>query len=134
MYTIIAAIATALAMIVVTNFLSKHIPVRLWGATILCSIAFIYVGFSLKGNPAAIAGMEILVALAFSSMALVGFTVNTQLLGVGIILHGVWDVMHHGSWLLKTDVPEYWPMYCMIVDVIYGVYFLLVSKKLDMSA
>jgi hypothetical protein len=129
MYPVIAAIATAIIMIVIAVVLAKVFSIRLMAATILCSIAFIYVGFSLKGNPLESILLEVFVAMGFYFLALHGYQKNIALLGYGIIAHGVWDMLHHGSWLIKTDIPAYWPLYCSIADFIYGAYIVIVAKR-----
>jgi hypothetical protein len=129
MYPVIAAIATAIIMIIIAVVLSRVFSIRLMAATILCSIAFIYVGFSLKGNPLESILLEVFVAMGFYFLALRGYIKNMALLGYGIIAHGIWDMLHHGSWLIKTDIPAYWPLYCSVVDFIYGAYIVVVSKR-----
>src|SRR5215210_6055584 len=99
MIQLLSAITTALIVIIFTRLLSKHFSAKLAAATILCSIAFIYVGFSLKGNTIGL-----------------------------IVLHGVWDILHHNASLVKTDIPDYWPVYCLITDIICGVYFFIVFR------
>jgi len=73
--------------------------------------------------------LEVAVALAFFFMALIGFVRNNSLIAIGIILHGVWDIFHHDAHLISTDIPDYWPSFCLIIDIIDGIYFLIVFKK-----
>lgn len=134
MYQVIAAIVTALVMIWLTVSLSKVFSPPLMAAAILCSIAFIYVGFSLKDNPPVMIALEVTAALGFYFLALVGYIKNVRLLGYGIILHGVWDILHHGSIIVTTDIAEFWPVYCLIVDLIYGVYLLMFSKEFKIAS
>jgi membrane protease YdiL (CAAX protease family) len=95
----------------------------------LCSIAFIYVGFSLKENPVSSIILEVAVALIFYFIAVFGYSRNNSLIAYGIILHGIWDILHHKQSLIKTDIPNYWPLYCLIADFILGGYFLFVFNK-----
>ncbi|MCW3106041.1 MAG: hypothetical protein JWQ09_547 [Segetibacter sp.] len=125
MIQLLSAIATALFVILFTILLSKHFSARLVAATILCSIAFIYVGFSLKGNPASSIVLEALVAVVFYLIAVIGYSKNNSLIAYGIVLHGIWDILHHKASFVKTDIPDYWPMYCLLVDFLLGVYFFL---------
>jgi len=128
MIQILSAIATACIIITFTILLSKHFSARLIAATVLCSIAFIYVGFSLKNNTASSIILEVLVAIAFYIIAIIGYSKYNLLLAYGIVLHGIWDIAHHNALLIKTDIPLYWPAYCLVTDVILGIYFFVVFK------
>jgi len=125
----ISGIVTALAIIIVTRLLSKYFTVKLMATTILVAIAFIYVGFSLKDNPQSLVVLEVLVALLFYFAAVIGYTRNGFAIAYGIILHGVWDISHHNGFLVGTHIPAYWPSFCLVVDIIDGLYFLIVFKR-----
>src|SRR6476469_10041790 len=112
MIQLLPAIAITLFVILFTRLLSKHLSSSFAAATSLCSIAFIYVGFSLKGNPASSIVLEILVAIAFYLIAAIGYSKNNYLIAYGIILHGIWDILHHRAAFVKTDVPGYYPLFC----------------------
>ena len=129
MTQILSAIATALALIILNMLLSKHFSAKLIAATILCSIAFIYVGFSLKGNTVSSIMLEVLVAVVFYFIAIIGYCRHNSLIAYGIVLHGLWDIFHHNALLIKTDIPPYWPVYCLVTDVIIGFYFFIVFKR-----
>ena len=128
MIQLLSAITTALIVIIFTVLLSKHFSAKLVAATILCSIAFIYVGFSLKGNTIGLIVMEVLIAVVFYLIAVIGYSKNNYLIAYGIVLHGIWDTLHHNASLVKTDIPGYWPLYCLITDIICGVYFFIVFR------
>ena len=135
MIQIISGIATALVIIFFTALLSKQFSTKLIATTTLCSIAFIYVGFSLKDNPVSSIILEVLVALVFYCIAVIGYAKQNFLIAFGIILHGIWDILHHDALIVKTDIPGYWPLYCLIVDVLLGIYFFIVfrSQKLSLN-
>jgi len=128
MAQILSAAATAVVLIILNILLSKHFSAPLIAATILCSIAFIYVGFSLKGNTISSIVVEVLVAVVFYFIALIGYSKYNYLIAYGIVLHGIWDIFHHHALLIKTDIPSYWPVYCLVTDIITGIYFFLVFK------
>jgi hypothetical protein len=128
MSQILSAIATAVALIILNILLSKYFSARLIAATILCSIAFIYVGFSLKGNTVSSIVLEVLVAVVFYFIALIGYSRYNYLIAYGIVLHGIWDIFHHNALLIKTDIPSYWPVYCLVTDILTGFYFFIVFK------
>jgi len=126
--TISGAIVGVL-IIFISQALSKHFTSKLVAVTILVAIAFIYVGFSLKDNPVELIILEVLVALILYFMAIVGYKRNNSLIAIGIILHGIWDIIHHNAFLINTDVPAYWPSFCMTIDIIDGIYFLVIFQK-----
>jgi len=125
----ISGIITAIAIIFISQLLSKYFTTKFFAATILVAIAFIYVGYSLKGNNVSFIILECVVALIFYFLAMIGYTKNNLLIACGIILHGLWDISHHNGAFVKTDVPGYWPSFCLVVDIIDGIYFLFVFKK-----
>ncbi|GAA4734955.1 hypothetical protein GCM10023229_11730 [Flavisolibacter ginsenosidimutans] len=108
--------------------LSRYFTVKLIAATNLVAIAFIYVGFSLKGNPVNLIILEVGVALILYFLAIVGYTRNVLLIAYGILLHGLWDVVHHKGVPIQTGVPGYWPTFCFVVDVVDGLFFLFLFK------
>ena len=107
----ISGIITALAIIILTRLLSKYFSAKLMATTILVAIAFIYVGFSLKDNPLSLVVLEVLIALLFYFVAIIGYTRNGFAIAYGIILHGVWDICHHNGFLVGTHIPGYWPSF-----------------------
>src|SRR5215210_3354761 len=124
MIEIIWGIVTAILIIVLVRLLSKYFTAKLFAATILVAIAFIYVGFSLKENPVSLIILEIGVALVLYFLAIIGYTKNSLLIAFGIILHGIWDIFHHKALFVETNIPGYWPSFCFTVDIIDGLYFL----------
>lgn len=129
----LSAVATALATILITVLFKKHIAAPLIAAALLCSIAFIYVGFSLKDNTASSIILEVLVAVTFFCMAIFGYAKHHSLIAYGIVLHGVWDIAHHSALLIKTDIPHYWPVYCLVTDIITGIYYFIIFQKTKKS-
>ncbi len=120
----ITGIVVAVGLIFLTMALNKYFTTKLIAAAILIAIAFIYVGFALKDNTIPFMILEISIAIVFFFLAIIGYSYRASLLGYGIILHGIWDVLHHNSWFLNTDVPVYWPLFCLTIDLIYGIYIL----------
>ena len=125
----ISGIVVAVVIIILYRMLSKYFTAKLFAASILVAIAFIYVGFSLKDNPVSFIILEIGFALVLYFMAIIGYTRNSLLIAYGIVLHGLWDIFHHNGFLIGTDVPYYWPSFCFTIDIIDGLYFLIIFKK-----
>jgi len=130
MIGIISGVVIAVGMIFLTVVLKKYFTTKLIAAAILVAIAFIYVGFALKDNSIPFILLEISMAIIFFFLAIVGYTKRNALLGYGIILHGLWDILHHNGWFISTDIPVYWPVFCLIIDFIYGVYLVYIFRKL----
>jgi hypothetical protein len=128
MAQILSAVATAVVTIMLNSLLSKRFSSPLIAATILCSIAFIYVDFSLKGNTVSSIVLEVLAAVVFYFIALIGYSRYNYWIAYGIVLHGIWDIFHYHALLIKTDIPSYWPVYCLVTDILTGVYFFMVFK------
>ena len=129
MIEIISGVVAAIVIIIVSQTLSKYFTSKLFAAMVLVAIAFIYVGFSLKDNPTNLIVLEIGIALLLFFIAIIGYIRYDFLIAYGIIFHGLWDLAHHNGLLISTDVPLYWPVFCSIIDVIIGVYFLVIFKK-----
>lgn len=125
----VTGIIIGVSVIVVSRILSRFFTTKLIAATILVAIAFIYVGFSLKDNPVGLIILEVFVALVFYLMAIIGFTRNSPILAYGILLHGVWDILHHTGIAFGASIPTYYPTFCVIVDIIDGLYFLYIFNK-----
>jgi len=129
MTEIISGIAAAVVIIIITEVFAKRFTIRLIAATVLVAIAFIYVGFSLQGNPVEWIIPEIAFALVLYFLAMIGYKGNHSLIAYGIIAHGLWDIAHHNGWLMGTQVPDYWPSFCFVIDIIDGIYFLVVFRR-----
>ena len=129
MIEIISGIVTAVVIIILAQVLSRYFTIKLFATSVLVAIAFIYVGFSLKGNTVSSIFLESGVAIAFYFLALIGYTRNSLLLAYGIMLHSIWDIFHHNGLLIGTDIPVYWPSFCFIIDIIDGLYFLVIFKR-----
>ncbi len=126
----ISGLIVAVAIIILSLILKKYFTTKLIAATILVAIAFIYVGFALKDNAVPSIILEIAVALIFYFLALIGYSGKSSLLAYGIILHGIWDLFHHKTWIVGTAIPFYWPPFCFAIDIVYGLYLLYIFKKL----
>lgn len=121
-------LVTALSLPCLVPFLRRYISMKLLAATILVAIAFIYVGFALKENSVSGIIVEVIAALAFYFMAVIGYSRKPQLIALGILLHGLWDITHHIISGLNAN-PDYWPVYCLTIDILWSIYFYYILKK-----
>ena len=129
MNTLPVIIGAALAVILasfarLTNFDRD----RSYYAVVLIVIATYYVLFACIANEAIVA--EIFVASIFSILAILGGLRWQILLGIGICLHGVFDLMH-GYIINNPGVPIWWPAFCTSIDIVLGLWviFLVVTKR-----
>ena len=91
----------------------------------LAAIATIYMGFGLADGRLLIAILELSVATAFVVLALLGLWLAPAFVAAGLMLHGVWDLLHrpHG---VTTKLPSWYPPFCAAFDFVFaGVFFIL---------
>lgn len=98
--------------------------------TALIVIASYYCLFAVVGGSNTALVNESIVAAVFVVIAAVGFRTNLWLVTAGIVGHGVMDIFHH-LFIENPGLPPYWPMFCMSIDIVLGVYmaWLLWSKR-----
>lgn len=121
-------IVAALPIFFLAPLFKKYFSVKLLAATILIAIAFIYVGFALKEDSVCDIIIEVIAALVFYFIAVIGYTKKPQLIAFGILLHGLWDLTHHLISGLNAN-PDYWPIFCLTIDVIWSIYFYFLFKN-----
>lgn len=93
-------------------------------AILLSIIASIYIGFALSDGREREIGLEIGAASVFILFAVGGLWLNPYLWPLGLILHALWDFMHHDSGV-QTKVPQWYPPICVVVDVLLAVFLLV---------
>ncbi|RYE38026.1 MAG: hypothetical protein EOP48_27735 [Sphingobacteriales bacterium] len=121
-------IVAALPLFLLVPLFKRYFSAKLLAATILVAIAFIYVGFALKENLVGDIIIEVTAALVFYFIAIIGYSKHPKLIAVGILLHGLWDLTHHIISGLNAN-PDYWPIFCLTIDVIWSIYFYFIFKK-----
>jgi hypothetical protein len=89
---------------------------RAFYPTVLVVIAWYYVLFAVMGGSTRALVVESLVMIAFTALAVAGFKRNVWLAVGGIAAHGVFDFFH-GSIVNNPGVPEWWPAFCMTIDI-----------------
>jgi hypothetical protein len=103
---------------------------RSFFATAAIVIATYYVLFAVQGASARTLGIEIIVSIVFSAMAVLGFKTNLWFTAVATAGHGVFDFLHH-SFIDNPGVPPWWPGFCGAFDVLFGSFLavLLVTRS-----
>ena len=95
----------------------------------LVVMAIIYVGFALYGGPRKNIALEIGVASIFVVLALLGQWVFPAAIGIGLVLHGIWDILHNPR-MVETSVPRWYPPACAIYDFTMAFFFFTVAKEI----
>lgn len=104
---------------------------RSFYATVLIVIASYYILFSFISFEAIF--IEIAVASVFTIIAVIGVLRWPLLLGIGILLHGFFDLTHN-HYISNSGVPTWWPAFCAGVDIVLGVwviYLIQIKKYLE---
>ncbi|MFC0589313.1 hypothetical protein ACFFF7_07800 [Novosphingobium aquiterrae] len=88
--------------------------------TVLIVIASYYVLFAVMAGDRAALVPQLGVALVFATLAVIAGRHAPRLVGIGIALHGLYDLAFH---LLGGGggVPEWWPPFCGAIDIVLGL-------------
>ncbi|MEF8792637.1 DUF6010 family protein [Thiohalorhabdus sp.] len=99
----------------VLAFLTEEVA-RAAAANLLTLIAAIYLGFGLaSGKPEKVL-VQGLGAGAFFALAVLGLWLSTWWIVAGLVLHGLWDLGHHGREGAVREIPEAYPLFCAFFD------------------
>ncbi|MBX3379000.1 MAG: hypothetical protein KF805_02810 [Phycisphaeraceae bacterium] len=117
-----AAIVLAVVSCVVHAVLAPELA-RAIAAVLLGGLGGVYLGGALHGG-----GWPSIVVAAVAAVICVGLGAAglrgpEWLLAVGFLLHAVWDWVHHA--LERRWVGPWWPPFCAVFDLIFGVYLLV---------
>jgi uncharacterized membrane protein len=96
---------------------------------LLIVIAFYYVLFAFQANKTYEIIFEVIIALLFSVIAILGHHRNLKLVGIALVLHGIYDLFQ-GNIVFSTNPPQWWPLFCFGVDVTIGIWLLWSSSNL----
>jgi len=96
----------------------KSLDKKLFGALTLVGIAFIYIGFSWTELRSLI--IVTISIVPFVALAYYGQTKSFNLIVLGLLLHGVWDVVFPR---FSSVAPEGYDIFCVTADVILAAYF-----------
>jgi hypothetical protein len=101
---------------------------RSFYSTVLMIIASYYVLFAVLGGTGHALVWELVVAVAFSTVAITAALLLPWLVGIGIIAHGLFDLVHDGL-IENSGVPAWWPSFCASIDVLLGLWVLLLFRS-----
>jgi uncharacterized membrane protein HdeD (DUF308 family) len=101
---------------------------RSFYSTILVIVASYYVLFAVLDSSAPALVWELVIAVAFSTVAITGALFLPTLVGIGIIAHGLFDLVHDAL-IENSGVPTWWPSFCASIDVVLGLWVIIVTRS-----
>jgi hypothetical protein len=96
--------------------------------TVLVVIASYYILFAVMGGSRQALAWELVVAVVFSTVAIMGALHLPVLVGVGIVAHGLFDLVHP-TMRENAGVPDRWPDFCGSIDVVLGLWVIGLSRS-----
>jgi hypothetical protein len=94
---------------------------RSFYTVVLVVTASYYDLFAVMGGSTRALLSELVATGAFIVLSAVGFRRNLWLVVVGLLAHGVFDIVH-GRLIEDPGVPLWWPMFCLMFDIAAGAY------------
>jgi hypothetical protein len=85
-------------------------------------IGAIYVGFGLATASRRSAIVETIGGVTMLVLATVGAAQAPWLLVLALVLHGFWDIAHHGG-RITPSVPQWYPPFCAAADFVLAGLF-----------
>lgn len=103
-------------------------PLAFYSVT-LAVIGAIYAGFAFSDGRLSIVILELSVGTAFIVLALLGLWWSPVFIAAGLILHGIWDLLHRPRGV-TTKLPIWYPPFCAAFDFVFAGVFLLLARQL----
>ena len=88
---------------------------------VMIVVASYYALFAVMGGSTQALVIESAVAAAFLAVAFAGFKSTLWLVVVGLAAHGIFDLAHPHLYA-NAGVPNWWPAFCSIYDVVAAAY------------
>lgn len=99
---------------------------RSFYSTVLVIIASYYVLFAVLSGSGHALAWELVIAVGFSAVAILGALLLPTLVGIGIMAHGLFDLVHDVI-IENSGVPIWWPAFCASVDVLLGIWVIILT-------
>lgn len=93
----------------------------------LIVIATYYVLFATMGGAEALES-ELIAAMVFLVVAIVGFRTSLWWVAAGIAGHGLFDWLVHPHLPANAGMPVFWPAFCGSIDVALGILVALLLR------
>ena len=101
---------------------------RSFYSTVLVIIASYYVLFAVLDGSGYALVWELVIVVAFSTVAIIGALFLPTLVGIGIIAHGLFDLVHDVI-IENPGVPAWWPSFCGSVDIFLGLWVVILTRS-----
>jgi len=103
--------------------LPQTASIALSGVT-LALIGGAYIGFAANAREARVFWLEMMTAMGFGLVAVLGIWVHWIFLPLGLALHAGWDILHHRPGF-GAPVPKWYIPFCVIFDLMAAGFLLL---------
>jgi hypothetical protein len=124
---IVVGVLLAIAIAALAKF-TRFDEERSFYSTVLVIIASYYVLFAVLGGSSHALVWELVIAVVFSTVAIIGALFLPTLVGTGIIAHGLFDLVHD-ILIENSGVPTWWPTFCGSLDVLLGLWVITLSRS-----
>jgi hypothetical protein len=117
--------ALVLAAATIPVFLVLSVPAgQQWAALLLALTGGVYVGFAARDGRLSANIFELIGALAFVGIGLLGLQFNPLLIAAGFVGHGFWDLFHHRHGV-HASPPHWFIPLCVLYDWIIAVFLMI---------
>ena len=124
---IVVGVLLAVAIAALAKF-TRFDEERSFYSTVLVIIASYYVLFAVLGGSNHALVWELVIAIAFSTVAIIGALFLPTLVGAGIMAHGLFDLVHDMI-IENPGVPTWWPIFCGSIDVLLGLWVMTLARS-----
>ncbi len=95
-------------------------------ALTLTFIAGIYLGFAIVRGSETAFGVELVAAVGYTVIALLGVVYIKWMIPLGLVAHSAWDLAHHHRHAALTDLPKWYVPFCIVVDLVLAALLLAI--------
>lgn len=92
-----------------------------WMSALMVLIGSVYFGFAFKESRKTTRIIEISIATLFVSMGILGLWISPWILFTALLLHGIWDLLHHRTNIL-AEIPRWYIPFCATYDWVMATY------------
>ena len=124
---IVVGVLLAIAIAALAKF-TRFDEDRSFYSTVLVIIASYYVLFAVLSGSSHALVWELIIAVVFSTVAIIGALFLPTLVGTGIIAHGLFDLVHD-ILIENSGVPTWWPTFCGSLDVLLGLWVIALTRS-----
>jgi hypothetical protein len=124
---VVVGVLLAIAIAALAKF-TRFDEDRSFYSTVLVIIASYYVLFAVLDGSSHALVWELVFAVAFSIVAIIGALFLPTLVGIGILAHGLFDLVHNVI-IENSGVPTWWPTFCGSLDVLLGLWVIILTRS-----